>query len=666
MSFGPIVVETVVIFALTLFAVNRYGDLRRQNVLTSVFVIVTWFLSFWIIFLLPIDISATLYEQCYKMQYANGSSKKFLGNGSGMCTKPWSYVDRNVLKQIWNVVYWSTQLLTWIILPFLQSYVTAAHFTIQRKILAMLKENAIVYGSLGLIFGILLIYVVIKGGLNSDSFNGIVVAASNTWGLLILVLLLGYGLVDVPLSVWNSSRVRRTLAHMYFKVAKLRSDMEDAKLKLDEVYEDVRKVAQTVKYRDPLRKHVDTILKKCPEGLISRADRGVDDFEDFDDGDKGGEYPTVSKLVTIHKKVITATRDTKRTKAQWEILVDKTMDLEDVEDQRSSSGYRFRGSLGSSSKIWRKCPTLKQTLDWWWKIKILPVVLMILAVLFGLISLCVVWSEASFFSTDPVLSVFALLVNATGATGQHFVITEAICIFSIGYVAVCAYYTIFCIRIFNYYYLVPHHTDENSLLFCAMFLSRLTAPLCLNFVGIIHLDSHLTGSGNTSTLETETAFTEVMGHMDLIPFIAKKFNVYFPCCLILLCLATICRLGSRILHCFGAQQFFEDDEMSADYVSEGKEFIKIERRRRGVGGGGGQGSKDVERSKRSSSRLLNRSSTSAPVELTTIKFSRRNRDGDRLELIPSHDEYDSGGDGGSGAASRRAKDLVSRGVFDDM
>ena len=38
------------------------------------------------------------------------------------------------------------------------------------------------------------------------------------------------------------------------------------------------------------------------------------------------------------------------------------MDLEDVEDQRSSSGYRFRGSLGSSSKIWRKCPTLKQTL----------------------------------------------------------------------------------------------------------------------------------------------------------------------------------------------------------------------------------------------------------------------------------------------------------------
>ena len=67
----------------------------------------------------------------------------------------------------------------------------------------------------------------------------------------------------MPLSVWNSSRVRRTLAHMYFKVAKLRSDMEDAKLKLDEVYEDVRKVAQTVKYRDPLRKHVDTILKKA-------------------------------------------------------------------------------------------------------------------------------------------------------------------------------------------------------------------------------------------------------------------------------------------------------------------------------------------------------------------------------------------------------------------
>lgn len=37
------------------------------------------------------------------------------------------------------------------------------------------------------------------------------------------------------------------------------------------------------------------------------------------------------------------------------------------------------------------------------------------------------------------------------------------------YLCVCAYYTIFKIRVFNYYYLASHHqTDENSLMFCGM------------------------------------------------------------------------------------------------------------------------------------------------------------------------------------------------------
>jgi hypothetical protein len=67
---------------------------------------------------------------------------------------------------VWDIIYWSTQLLTWIILPFLQSYVTAAQFTIRGKVLAMLKENAIVYGTMVFLVGVLLIYVIAKGELN--------------------------------------------------------------------------------------------------------------------------------------------------------------------------------------------------------------------------------------------------------------------------------------------------------------------------------------------------------------------------------------------------------------------------------------------------------------------------------------------------------------------
>ena len=39
----------------------------------------------------------------------------------------------------------------------------------------------------------------------------------------------------------------------------------------------------------------------------------------------------------------------------------------------------------------------------------------------------------------------------------------------VAYLSVCAYYTVFKIRIFNLYYLAPRHsTDEYSLLFSAV------------------------------------------------------------------------------------------------------------------------------------------------------------------------------------------------------
>jgi hypothetical protein len=77
---------------------------------------------------------------------------------------------------------------------------------------------------------------------------------------------------------------------------------------------------------------------------------------------------------------------------------------------------------------------------------------------------------------------------------------------SLAYLCLCAYYTIFRIRIFNYFYLSLYHlTDENSLIFAATFLCRLTAPLSYNFLGMIHMDQAIT----KQTDRQETVFTTV-------------------------------------------------------------------------------------------------------------------------------------------------------------
>ncbi|CAF1457196.1 unnamed protein product [Rotaria sordida] len=78
----------------------------------------------------------------------------------------------------------------------------------------------------------------------------------------------------------------------------------------------------------------------------------------------------------------------------------------------------------------------------------------------------------TFFSTNPVLSMFARCVDSAERYYDYFTL-EIFCFLSITYLCLCAYYTMFHIRIFNYFYLSLYHlTDENSLIFAATFLCR--------------------------------------------------------------------------------------------------------------------------------------------------------------------------------------------------
>ena len=55
-----------------------------------------------------------------------------------------------------------------LLLPMMQSYATAGDFTVAGKIKTALIENAIYYGSYLVIFGILLIYLVIRPDIHID------------------------------------------------------------------------------------------------------------------------------------------------------------------------------------------------------------------------------------------------------------------------------------------------------------------------------------------------------------------------------------------------------------------------------------------------------------------------------------------------------------------
>uniref|UniRef100_T1GSH4 Uncharacterized protein n=1 Tax=Megaselia scalaris TaxID=36166 RepID=T1GSH4_MEGSC len=108
-----------------------------------------------------------------------------------------------------------------------------------------------------------------------------------------------------------------------------------------------------------------------------------------------------------------------------------------------------------------------------------------------------------------------------------------------------------------------------------MMLCRLTPPMCLNFLGLVHMDSHI-----IKERIQETHYSQVMGHMDVIGIIADGFNIYFPMCMLAFCLATWFSLGSRALSAMGFQQFLQNETIAIELVQEGKDLIAREKRRR--------------------------------------------------------------------------------------
>ncbi|CAJ0607390.1 unnamed protein product [Cylicocyclus nassatus] len=161
MGAGPLVVELVAVFVLTALLLNKYADWRRHHFVVMLSTFVGWYFSFIIIFVLPLDVAITFYHKC-EVEQARQMNDSSISEPIH-CEQPGGYIADSVLLSLWRIVYWSAQVLTWLVLPFMQSYVNAGDFTTYGKIKAALFNNAVYYGIYMLAFAVLLVYAVIKG-----------------------------------------------------------------------------------------------------------------------------------------------------------------------------------------------------------------------------------------------------------------------------------------------------------------------------------------------------------------------------------------------------------------------------------------------------------------------------------------------------------------------
>lgn len=91
--------------------------------------------------------------------------------------------------------------------------------------------------------------------------------------------------------------------------------------------------------------------------------------------------------------------------------------------------------------------------------------------------------------------------------------------------------------------------------------SRVSTPLCYNFLQLVGVQA--------------SAFSEVMGTVDIAPVFGRTFNIIFPMLLLLLIAFNAFDIYSKVFKAAGLQRFqFDDDNPSIHSIEDGRRRLQ--------------------------------------------------------------------------------------------
>ncbi|WLF78768.1 hypothetical protein PVL30_002511 [Lodderomyces elongisporus] len=429
----------------------------------------------------------------------------------------WINMPDKVILYIWKSNYWTTFILTWLILPMLLEYYRSGHKDTIRKIKDSIRENIkfqLIMLGVSLIG---LIYLLIEVKLSFNHLKLMVIALSHIYTLILATWLMGHGLTNIPRNKWIQGSVISNLNHNYLRVPKLVDELEDTKISFRE---DVLKVIvlkqnytssseEDFQFRDWIIKLYDSIPGDIKEHVEKQY---LHDNTTIDRDQLTEQYMTklnASFKMNLHRLI--------GYQSEFNRLVSKIIRLEDVLNAVSTRELRFR--VDNYRVLWSP----KFNFIYWTYIQ--PWANRIWSIVLATISLIILQSE---FFHSTKLSLLNVLIYTTGMNKYpllQFVVSS--CIFS--YMLFAALNSLTQLKIFNMYHLIPRNSDPVSACWYVMYIARLTIPLSYNFITLfVSRESifetwygesvHLTGLFNL--------LNNWIPRLILIPVLLTFFHVY--------------------------------------------------------------------------------------------------------------------------------------------
>ncbi|XP_028752340.1 LMBR1 domain-containing protein 2 homolog A [Neltuma alba] len=482
-----------------------------------------WFCSLSIIILVPADIWETI-----SSRHKNGS-----------------------ISFLWSWSYWSTFLLTWAVVPLIQGYEDAGDFTVSERLKSSLHVNLVFYLLVGAVGLIGVIFLIIMHKTWSGDLLGLAMACSNTFGLVTGAFLLGYGLSEIPKSIWRNadwSTRQKVLSH---KIAKMTVKLDDAHQELSNAIAIAQATSSQMSKRDPLRPYMDVIdnfltqMFRQDPSFKPQGSRLAENDMDYDTDEKS--------MATLRRHLRLARERYYRYKSEYSAYVREALELEDTiksYERHSLTGWRYISSMRPSRP--GKLGNLFDSLEYFWRCILRKHVEKGLAASLGTLSVAILLAEATLLPGVD-LSLFSFLIKSVG-TREVFV--QACSFVPLMYMCICTYYSLFRIGRLMFYSLTPRQTSSVSLLMICSMVARYAPPVSYNFLNLSSLGSDKT-----------TVFEQQMGNINnAVPFFGDKFNKIYPLIMVIYTLLVASNFFNRVLDFLGSwkRYIFETEAEDMD------------------------------------------------------------------------------------------------------
>ena len=231
--------------------------------------------------LLPIDLSYASIMAVASSSSSTSSTASDAYQGAndnddtnyGDATTTNNMMNSNPTYLPWRITYWTTFLLAWFILPITREILTSGQFTFFHRFKDGLSNS---FRGLLLMLACGIISI-IGMAIHLKSFHlvtivlPVLMAMGNTYGLLLVALLLGNGLVTIPKRYWNEACPAKELRRTLIMTTNAEEELFEAVMELEDVEDKIEEVCQTaVCLRDD---NDDGMLGGSDEGRLPRRKR---------------------------------------------------------------------------------------------------------------------------------------------------------------------------------------------------------------------------------------------------------------------------------------------------------------------------------------------------------------------------------------------------------